>query len=316
MESLYEQQPHSNCCCRPQQRVPPLVLRKRRRQIDTVVKSRIRRSYVQHIITTTVSTTTSNATLLGWTFYYCHIIQLLFHCYVLCRWTCHDNHKYSSNHNHHNNVVSAFEMRPLPSTITRTNFVQRYSDVLATFETTTSSRTNRQKVTELRISSATTTNSHRKIWSERFYSLGFTEANYYYNTPWKYDTNRRWLQQPPDTSIGSTTTLSATTSSTARSIPPPSPTTTSQRPVPSSSSLSSSSILPNRPRLMSQPPPQQRRLSTTSSSSSSTKRRRRQKMKPMPILGYNARTILAYYDARPLEVGWRLNSLGFPLLGT
>jgi hypothetical protein len=39
-------------------------------------------------------------------------------------------------------------------------------------------------------------------------------------------------------------------------------------------------------------------------------------MKPMPILGYNARTILAYYDARPLEVGWRLNSLGFPLLGT
>jgi hypothetical protein len=48
----------------------------------------------------------------------------------------------------------------------------------------------------------------------------------------------------------------------------------------------------------------------------SPKRRRRQKMKPMPILGYNARTILAYYDARPLEVGWRLNSLGFPLLGT
>jgi hypothetical protein len=45
------------------------------------------------------------------------------------------------------------------------------------------------------------------------------------------------------------------------------------------------------------------------------KRRRRQKMKPMPILGYSARTILAYYDARPLEVGWRLNSLGFPLLG-
>lgn len=74
-------------------------------------------------------------------------------------------------------------------------------------------------------------------------------------------------------------------------------------------------------------------LSTTGSSSrtgSSTRRttsppprlqrqiqkRKRQKMKPMPILGYSARTILAYYDARPLEVGWRLNSLGFPLLGT
>lgn len=53
----------------------------------------------------------------------------------------------------------------------------------------------------------------------------------------------------------------------------------------------------------------------TSSSRPIQKRRRRQKMKPMPILGYNARTILAYYDARPLEVGWRLNSLGFPLLG-
>ena len=45
------------------------------------------------------------------------------------------------------------------------------------------------------------------------------------------------------------------------------------------------------------------------------RRQRRQKMKPMPILGYSARTILAYYDARPLEVGWRLNSLLFPLLG-
>ena len=45
-------------------------------------------------------------------------------------------------------------------------------------------------------------------------------------------------------------------------------------------------------------------------------KRKRQKMKPMPILGYSSRTILAYYDARPLEVGWRLNSLGFPLLGT
>jgi hypothetical protein len=47
----------------------------------------------------------------------------------------------------------------------------------------------------------------------------------------------------------------------------------------------------------------------------SQRQRRRQKMRPMPILGYNARSILEYYDLRPLEVGWRLNSLGFPLLG-
>lgn len=43
--------------------------------------------------------------------------------------------------------------------------------------------------------------------------------------------------------------------------------------------------------------------------------RRRQKMKPMPIRGYDARAIEEYYDVRPLEVIWRLNSLGFPLLG-
>jgi hypothetical protein len=42
---------------------------------------------------------------------------------------------------------------------------------------------------------------------------------------------------------------------------------------------------------------------------------RRQKMKPMPVTGYDARAIEDYYDMRPLEVGWRLNSLGFPLLG-
>ena len=42
----------------------------------------------------------------------------------------------------------------------------------------------------------------------------------------------------------------------------------------------------------------------------------RQKMKPMPITGYNAKKIEEYYDRRPLQVGWRLNSLGFPLLGT
>ena len=35
----------------------------------------------------------------------------------------------------------------------------------------------------------------------------------------------------------------------------------------------------------------------------------------MPITGYNADAILEFYDKRPLEVGWRLNSLGLPLLG-
>lgn len=41
----------------------------------------------------------------------------------------------------------------------------------------------------------------------------------------------------------------------------------------------------------------------------------RKKTLPMPITGYNAKDILDCYDRRPLEVGWRLNSLGFPLLG-
>jgi hypothetical protein len=39
------------------------------------------------------------------------------------------------------------------------------------------------------------------------------------------------------------------------------------------------------------------------------------KTKPMPITGYNADAILECYDKRPLEVGWRLNSVGLPLLG-
>jgi ABC1 atypical kinase-like domain len=52
-------------------------------------------------------------------------------------------------------------------------------------------------------------------------------------------------------------------------------------------------------------------ISSTSSSSFS----RRQKTKPMPITGYDAQAIEAFYDRRPLQVGWRLNSLGFPLLG-
>jgi len=42
--------------------------------------------------------------------------------------------------------------------------------------------------------------------------------------------------------------------------------------------------------------------------------RNKQKMKPMPVTGYDAKAIEKYYDMRPLQVGWRLNSLGFPLL--
>ena len=39
------------------------------------------------------------------------------------------------------------------------------------------------------------------------------------------------------------------------------------------------------------------------------------KIQPLPIKGYDAIAIEEYYDRRPLQVGWRLNSLGFPLLG-
>lgn len=39
------------------------------------------------------------------------------------------------------------------------------------------------------------------------------------------------------------------------------------------------------------------------------------KMSPMPVRGYDAAAIEDYYDLRPFEVGWRLNSLGLPLLG-
>jgi len=45
------------------------------------------------------------------------------------------------------------------------------------------------------------------------------------------------------------------------------------------------------------------------------KQRRRQKTKPMPVTGYDSRAIEEFYDMRPFQVGWRLNSLGFPLLG-
>jgi hypothetical protein len=96
-----------------------------------------------------------------------------------------------------------------------------------------------------------------------------------------------------------TTTLSTTTSMTRQQQP------NQQRPLSSSRST---------PRSL--PPKRQPQSSSSIFTRRSSSRKLRQKMKPMPILGYNARNILAYYDARPLEVGWRLNSLGFPLLGT
>jgi len=43
--------------------------------------------------------------------------------------------------------------------------------------------------------------------------------------------------------------------------------------------------------------------------------RRNKKTKPMPMTGYDYEAIEEMYDRRPLQVGWRLNSLGFPLLG-
>jgi predicted unusual protein kinase regulating ubiquinone biosynthesis (AarF/ABC1/UbiB family) len=43
---------------------------------------------------------------------------------------------------------------------------------------------------------------------------------------------------------------------------------------------------------------------------------RRRKINPLPITGYDAAAIEDYYNGRPFQVGWRLNSLGFPLLGT
>lgn len=39
------------------------------------------------------------------------------------------------------------------------------------------------------------------------------------------------------------------------------------------------------------------------------------KTKPMPIEGYDAREICETYDRRPFQVGWRMNSVGLPLLG-
>jgi hypothetical protein len=61
----------------------------------------------------------------------------------------------------------------------------------------------------------------------------------------------------------------------------------------------------NKAALLVTPPPEK-----------TTQKRVRQKTKPMPVTGYNAKSIEDYYDRRPFQVGWRLNSLGFPLLGT
>jgi len=47
---------------------------------------------------------------------------------------------------------------------------------------------------------------------------------------------------------------------------------------------------------------------------SESRSRNKQKMKPMPVTGYDAKAIEEYYDMRPLQVGWRLNTIGFPLL--
>mmetsp|Transcript_29706 Transcript_29706/g.86570 ORF Transcript_29706/g.86570 Transcript_29706/m.86570 type:complete len:801 (+) Transcript_29706:3385-5787(+) len=44
-------------------------------------------------------------------------------------------------------------------------------------------------------------------------------------------------------------------------------------------------------------------------------RRTNTQLQPIPVTGYNAREIAEYYDRRPWEVGWRLNSLSLPLLG-
>lgn len=90
----------------------------------------------------------------------------------------------------------------------------------------------------------------------------------------------------------------------------------------SSSSLRSSRVeeadsrtwnqTPSRGRLSLEP------LQHTSSASSRTPThtsRQRRKTKPLPVTGYDSTAIEELYDRRPLQVGWRLNSLGFPLLG-
>jgi hypothetical protein len=60
---------------------------------------------------------------------------------------------------------------------------------------------------------------------------------------------------------------------------------------------------------------QQQRIVDNNEGTSKKRKRRREKTMPMPVRGYDATAIEEYYDYRPFEVGWRLNSLGLPLLG-
>ena len=55
-------------------------------------------------------------------------------------------------------------------------------------------------------------------------------------------------------------------------------------------------------------------ISNNSNNNVAGRSRNKQKKKPMPVTGYDAKAIEKYYDMRPLQVGWRLNSLGLPLL--
>jgi hypothetical protein len=63
------------------------------------------------------------------------------------------------------------------------------------------------------------------------------------------------------------------------------------------------------------PPLRRRRQSPLSPWSSAARRRRKTKTQPMPVTGYSARAIEDYYNVRPFQVAWRLNTLGFPFLG-
>ncbi|GKY92638.1 hypothetical protein MPSEU_000233900 [Mayamaea pseudoterrestris] len=50
------------------------------------------------------------------------------------------------------------------------------------------------------------------------------------------------------------------------------------------------------------------------SSSKAKPERRKLKTKAMPVTGYDPQTLENHYDRQPFKVGWRLNSIGFPLL--
>jgi predicted unusual protein kinase regulating ubiquinone biosynthesis (AarF/ABC1/UbiB family) len=55
-------------------------------------------------------------------------------------------------------------------------------------------------------------------------------------------------------------------------------------------------------------------ISSNNNNNVAGRSRNKQKKKPLPVTGYDAKAIEKYYDMRPLQVGWRLNSLGLPLL--